>query len=100
MFYLRHICDFGEAQSRFQSDYVTGGCGFIRMMFTAESGGEGSVIDEDSDLERIKSCQKLLNHQSRFRHSDTFMERVYYAGCELDFFGSCPGQDRHRVSLW
>lgn len=60
-------------------------------------------MDEESDLEQIKGCQKLLNHQTCFWlwRSDTFMERVYYTCCRVIsrlwtstcFFQnvSCPG---------
>lgn len=74
----------------------------VNSFRVAELGEERSVMDEDSDLEQIKSCQKLLNHQTWFwlRDSDTFMERVYYTCCGVIFpavnFSCFPKQQLSR----
>lgn len=37
---------------------------FLKKMLVAESGAERSVMDEESDLEQMRFCQKLLRHQT------------------------------------
>lgn len=37
---------------------------FLKKMLVAESGAERSVMDEESDLEQMRCCQKLLRHQT------------------------------------
>lgn len=70
---------------------------------------ERSVMDEESDLEEIKGCQKLLYHQTCFRlwhSSHAFMERVYctcwksFPGCELlTLFSKMAAGQRKTFSL-
>lgn len=71
---------------------ITGCCKVMKMMCVAESGAERSVMDEESDLEQIKGCQKLLYHRSCFWlwRCDAFMERVYYPA--LKSFPDCELQ--------
>ncbi len=45
---------------------IAGCCEFMKAMLVAESGAERSVMDEESDLEQIKSCQKLLVSSNLF----------------------------------
>lgn len=67
IFMFSHSASYYTNLSTVRSEsLITGCCEFMKMMLAAESGAERSVMDEDSDLEQIKGCQKLLNHHTCF----------------------------------
>lgn len=69
---------------------IAGCCEFMKAMLVAESGAERSVMDEESDLEQIKSCQKLLVSSNLFLtltfwyiYGETLLHLKSFPGSEL-----------------
>lgn len=69
---------------------IAGCCEFMEMMLVAESGAERTVMDEESDLEQIKGCQKLLVSSNLFLtltfwyiYRESLLHPKSFPGCEL-----------------
>lgn len=69
---------------------IAGCCEFMEMMLVAESGAERTVMDEESDLEQIKGCQKLLVSSNLlltltfwYIYGESLLHPKSFPGCEL-----------------